>query len=275
MSKKRLIHKEIEDFYNEVSEEDRLTTGLGTLEFLRNKELIERFIPFPKSTILDIGGGTGKYSEWLAKKGHHVFLVEPISKHIKQAQNRADKLENSFDVCLGEARNLNFSDEFADIVILHGPLYHLRKRSEREKTISEAKRVLKNGGILLGFAINYTASLFIGLLQGLIHDDHFFEMVYEELTTGNHQPPKNSPGLFTQAYYHKPEELKDEFVNVGLQYIDTFSIEGMAWLDNDYFVSMADEKKRKRLLDLIHMTESDKNLLSMSPHMMIAAKKPS
>ncbi len=273
MTKKRLINKEIEDFYNQVSEEDRLSTGLGTLEFTRNKELIEKFLPPAKAVVIDVGGGTGKYAEWLSKKGHDVSLVEPISKHIKEAKKRAESLENSFKVLLGEAQNLDFQDNFADLVILHGPLYHLQEKSDRKKAIVEAKRVLKPDGVLLGFAINYTASLLVGLLQGHIHDDDFFKMCKQELNNGIHQPPESLPGLFTRAYYHKPEELKEEVLAAGLEYINTFAIEGVAWLDKDYFVNISDDKKKERLYGLIRMTETDSNLLSISPHMMIAAKK--
>lgn len=275
MGEKRLISKEIEEFYNEVSEEERLSTGLGKLEFTRNKELIEKFISSAKATVIDVGGGTGKYAEWLAEKGHNVFLVDPVSKHINEAKKKADKLENSFGVRMGEARNLNLSDAFADMVILHGPLYHLQKKSQRQKAILEAKRVLKPQGIILGFAINYTASLLVGLLQGFIHDDHFFEMCKQELNTGIHEPPESLPELFTNAYYHRPEELKEEFLSAGLEYINTFAVEGSAWLDNDYFVTMADKKKKERLFNLIRMTETDSNLHSISPHMMIATRKTS
>lgn len=273
-NKKRLISKKIEDFYNEISEESRLTGGLGPLEFKRNKELIEKFISSPNSTILDVGGGTGKYAEWLANNGHNVSLIEPIEKHVKLARKRAKKSKNKFTVYLGEARELDFPDNFADLVILHGPLYHLQDQSDREKAITEAKRVLKKGGILLGFAINYTASMFVGLLQGFIHDESFFKMCKEELTTGIHQPPKNMPGLLAEAFYHKPEELKEEFLATGLEYINTFAVEGIAWLDKEYFVSMSDKKKKETLYELIRITENDKNLLSLSPHMMIAARNP-
>ena len=273
MGKKRFISKEIEDFYNEVSEESRLTGGLGPLEFKRNKELIEKFIPSPNSTVLDVGGGTGRYAEWLANKGHNVSLVEPIEKHVKLAQKRAKKSNKKFTVHLAEARNLDFIDNFADVVILHGPLYHLQDPSDRKKAIAEAKRVLKKDGILLGFAINYTASMFVGLLQGLIHDESFFNMCKEELTTGIHRPADNIPGLLVEAYHHRPEELKEEILAVGLEYIDTFAIEGVAWLDKNYFVNISDKKKEETLFELIRMTENDPNLLSFSPHMMIATKK--
>lgn len=260
-------------FYNKASEETRLDKGMGLFEFERIKSLIDKHIPFSASKIIDIGGGTGKYSEWLAKKGHQVHLVEPVAKHIKLAQNRANKLKNKFSIHLGESRKLEFPNNFADLIILHGPLYHLQKKEDRDLTICEAKRVLKNNGIILGFAINYTASTLVGLLNGLIHKKPFFEMCKEELTTGIHNPPDDFPWLLAEAYYHKPEQLKDEFLNQELTHLNTYAVEGMAWLDKDYFANMLNDKKQKTLLELVQVTENDSYLLPFSPHMMIAVKK--
>lgn len=273
MNSKQLISKNIEVFYNIASEETRLDKGMGVFEFERIKSLIDKHIPFSSSKIIDIGGGTGKYSEWLAKKGHQVHLIEPVSKHIKLAQNRANKLKNKFSVHLGESRKLEFPNNFADLVILHGPLYHLQKKEDRDLAICEAKRVLKNNGIILGFAINYTASTLVGLLNGLIHKKAFFEMCKEELTTGIHNPPDDFPWLLAEAYYHKPEQLKNEFLNQELTHLNTYAVEGMAWLDKNYFTNMMVDKKQKTLLELIQVTENDRYLLPFSPHMMIAVKK--
>lgn len=207
------------------------------------------------------------------KKGHQVYLVEPVVKHIKLAKNRANKLKNKYSVQLGESRKLDFPNNFADLIILHGPLYHLQKKEDRDLTISEAKRVVKKNGIILGFAINYTASTLVGLLNGLIHKKSFFKMCKEELTTGMHNPPDDFPWLLAEAYYHKPEQLKDEFINQKLTYINTYAVEGMAWLDKEYFANMLNNKKKKLLLKLITITENDNYLLPFSPHMMIAVKK--
>ncbi len=273
MENRPLISRNIEAFYNKVSEETRLEKGMGIFEFERIKSLIEKYTSSTPSKIIDIGGGTGKYSEWLAKKGHEVHLVEPVSKHIKLAKNRARKLKNTFSIHLGEARKLEFSDNFADLIILHGPLYHLQKREDRNLAISEAKRVLKSNGIILGFAINYTASTLVGLLNGLIHKKTFFKMCTTELTTGIHNPPDNFPWLLAEAYYHKPKQLKEEFINKGLTHLNTYAIEGMAWLDKDYFSNMLNDSKKKTLIELIKITENDSYLLPFSPHMMIAVKK--
>ncbi|WP_299902087.1 class I SAM-dependent methyltransferase [uncultured Aquimarina sp.] len=273
MNSKQLISRNIEIFYTNASEETRLDKGMGVFEFERIKSLIEKYIPTASSRIVDVGGGTGKYSEWLSKKGHQVHLVEPVSKHIQIAQNRSKKLKNKFSVQLGEARKLEFPNNYADLIILHGPLYHLQKKEDRELAICEAKRVLKNDGIILGFAINYTASTLVGLLNGMIHKNSFFEMCKEELTTGIHNPPDDFPWLLAEAYYHKPEQLIDEFINQDLTHLNTYAVEGMAWLDKDYFANMVNDKKQKTLLELIKVTENDNYLLPFSPHMMIAVKK--
>lgn len=273
MNNKQLISRNIEMFYNKASEETRLDKGMGVFEFERIKSLIEKYILSSCSTIIDIGGGTGKYSEWLAKKGHRVHLVEPLSKHIKIAQNRANKLKNKFSVHIGESRKLEFENNYADLILLHGPLYHLQEKKDRDLTICEAKRVLKNNGIILGFAINYTASTLVGLLSGLIHKKPFFDMCKEELTTGKHDAPDDFPWLLAEAFYHKPEQLKEEFINQGLNYINMYAVEGMLWLDKDFFINITDYEKRKILMELMEVTENDTSLLPFSPHMMIAVQK--
>ncbi|WP_312335742.1 class I SAM-dependent methyltransferase [Sphingobacterium sp.] len=273
MSSKQLISRDIEIFYTIVSEETRLDKGMGIFEFERIKSLIERHLLSSPLTIIDVGGGTGKYSEWLAKKGHQVHLVEPVLKHIKIAENRSRKLKNKFSVHLGESRKLEFPNNYADLVILHGPLYHLQEREDRILTIYEAKRVLKNGGIILGFAINYTASTLAGLLNGLIHKTTFFQMCKEELTVGKHNPPDDFPWLLAEAFYHKPQELKEEFMNQELTYLNTYAVEGMVWFDKDFFVNLQHTGRRKTLLELLQVTETDRYLLPFSPHIMIAVQK--
>lgn len=273
MKKKSLINKELEAFYNKASEETRLEKGMGIFEFERVKELIAIHVSKSNSIIIDVGGGTGKYAEWLAKKGHSVHLVEPVLKHTKLAEKRAKKLKNPFSVALGEAKKLSFKDSCADLVILHGPLYHLQKREDRVAAIIEAKRVLKKGGIILGFAINATASTVVGLMNGMLHTNSFFEMCKEELTTGIHNPPKDFPFLLADAFYHKPAELKAEFMEQNLRFINLFAIEGLIWLDHKYFVNMLDKKKSKTLKILQNLTQNDEYLLPFSPHIMISVKK--
>jgi len=272
MAAHNLINSEIEDFYAQTSEENRLELGLGPLEFERNKELIQRYLP-KKGVIVDVGGGPGIYSEWLAGMGHDVYLVDPVEKHIKQANKRSAKAKKPFKNSLGESRKLDFADHFADVVILHGSLYHLQLKQDRIKSIAEAKRVLKPKGIGLGFAINHSASTIAALLNGFIHAPDIFRMCKDELTSGIHTPPKSIPGILPAAYFHRPNELKAEFEEAGLVYLDTYAVEGMIWLDKNYFESRSDPKKKQTMMELMQITERDPALLSLSPHMMIVGRK--
>ncbi len=273
MRSKQLISSNIALFYTKASEESRLESGMGKFEFERVKFLMNKYISPSTSNIIDVGGGTGKYAAWLAKKGHHVHMVEPVPKHLQLARQRAAKLKNSFRVYNGESRELPFRNGFADVVILHGPLYHLQKKEDRDLTIREAKRVLKKGGLILAFAINYTASTLVGLLNGMIHNKNFYKMCREELTTGIHNPPDDLPWLLAEAFYHSPARLKEDFASHDLKFFNTYAVEGMAWLDKDFFKNMADEKRRATLLDLVQLTENDPYLLPFSPHMMIVCQK--
>lgn len=268
----QLINPEIEAFYAQTSEEDRLELGLGPLEFERNKDLISRYLP-KKGIVIDVGGGPGVYAEWLAGLGHEVHLVDPVEKHIKQANKRSAKAKKPFKSILGESRKLELPDNFADVVILHGPLYHLQLKEDRVKSIAEAKRVLRPNGVVLGFAINHSASSIAALLNGFLHSPEIYEMCREELASGIHNPPKNMPGILPSAWYHRPLQLRGEVEEAGLTYIDTYAVEGMIWMDKNYFETRGDAKKKEAIMELLKLTENDQALLSLSPHMMVVGRK--
>jgi 2-polyprenyl-3-methyl-5-hydroxy-6-metoxy-1,4-benzoquinol methylase len=70
-----MLPKEIAEYYREVAEEARLTTGPSQLEFARTKEIVLRYLPSPPATILDVGAAAGAYSLWLAESGYQVHIV--------------------------------------------------------------------------------------------------------------------------------------------------------------------------------------------------------
>jgi ubiquinone/menaquinone biosynthesis C-methylase UbiE len=267
-----LIDPNITNFYNQSSEELRLQMGLGPLEFERNKDLISRYLQKEKLLIADIGGGTGHYAEWLAGIGHDVILIDPVEKHIQTAEKRARRSAKGFKCIIGEARELPFTDHSVDLVILHGPLYHLQYEAERIAALNEAKRVLKTGGRILGFAITYAASTIAALQNGMIHQKDIFLMCKEELLNGTHNPPASFPGILTLAYFHRPSILVDEFTKAGFKIIDLIAVEGIAWLDNKFFEDWASPQKKEVLLEVIKLTEKDAELLCLSPHIMLAAE---
>ncbi|RDC57217.1 class I SAM-dependent methyltransferase [Pedobacter chinensis] len=265
------IDPSINTFYTRSQEENRLSTGLGPLEFERNKILINRYLNDSYS-IADIGGGPGHYAKWLADLGHRVTLIDPVKKHINQAKQRSAQPGKPFQCLQAEARHLPLPDKSQNLVILHGPLYHLQQQVDRIAALQEARRVLKSNGVLLGFAITHSASLIASLQSNLIHHPGISAMCKAELLTGVHQPPPGFPGMLPAAFYHRPSVLTSEFEHAGFFPLDLLPVEGIAWLDGRFFESWADQGKRQHLLELVEMTEKDNDLLCFSPHILLAAQ---
>src|SRR6478672_11860169 len=82
---------EIESYYAEGREADRLSHGYGRLEQERTQELAQRFLPAPPAVVLDVGGGAGVYALWLAGLGYTVHLVDAIALHLEQAERAAQE----------------------------------------------------------------------------------------------------------------------------------------------------------------------------------------
>ncbi|MEW2114566.1 methyltransferase domain-containing protein [Streptomyces sp. NPDC005474] len=206
-------------FYGEtVNEGSRLRRSAdGRLELARTKELLRRFLPPTPARVLDVGGGTGVHAEWLVKDGYEVSLVDPVPRHVEQASA----------VCpasLGDARDLDAADDSYDVVQLLGPLYHLPDAGDRRKALSEARRVVKPGGLVAAAAINRYASLFEHVTYAHLHTERMHGAVSKILRTAVHDGDH-----FTLAYFHRGEELADELREAGLSDVQVFGIEGPAW----------------------------------------------
>ena len=273
------MHKfsdEILSFYRQTQESNRLTTNAkGQLEFVRTQEIITRYLPEPPAVILDIGGGSGPYACWLAKAGYEVHLVDPVDLHVEQAKEASDQQPEHpiTSVSLGDARALRFSSSSADAVLLLGPLYHLIDKDERLLALSEAYRVLRNGGVIVAAGISRFASMLDSFFQDrfrtLVHRD----IVQNDLETGYHRNPTEDLNYFTDAYLHRPEELSAEVVEASFQHQATLAVEGPAWLFESFKNYWTDPELRLVVLDLIRKVEAEPSILGMSAHILAIGTK--
>src|SRR5262249_27817576 len=147
-------------FYTEHSDEERLFQGWGMLEFARSKEIVLRNLTRHARTILDVGGGTGVYAEWLGELGYDSHVIDITPSHIATAKSKRKHVASAE---VGDARNLSWQDDSADAVLLFGPLYHLTGSSSRSRALREARRVLRPGGLVFASAICRFAPLLASL----------------------------------------------------------------------------------------------------------------
>jgi SAM-dependent methyltransferase len=208
------LDPEIDRYYSQEWDEDaRIRSGLNELEFIRTQEIVRRFLPDGPLHILDVGGGGGVHSEWLLGDGHTLTLIDPVERHVADAGARLGH-NDSFAVELGDGRSLPHPDGSFDVVLLFGPLYHLTKRADRIRVWQEGVRVLRSGGLVYAAAITRFASLVSGMSEGVIFDDEFRALVTQDLEDGQHRNPADRD-FFTTAFFHHPDELREEAVEVG------------------------------------------------------------
>src|SRR5687767_2841922 len=133
------MRQEITDYYNSGVESTRLSQDVSQLEKARTQEIIQRYLKDQPLKIADIGGGAGVYSFWLKESGYEIHLVDATASNIEVAKQRAGTVQAQPDgYHVAEASNLPFGDEYFDIVLFLGPLYHLVEREERLQALREA-----------------------------------------------------------------------------------------------------------------------------------------
>ncbi len=260
--------------YEQVEEDSRLQQGWGPLELARTQELILRALKPAPATILDVGGGSGIYSAWLASLGYDVRLIDPVSKHLDQALSRSLRQEKPIaGMRLGDARHLEENEMSVDAVLLLGPLYHLTERTDRIKSLEEAFRVLRPGGLVFAVAISHFASLFDSLLRGFFEDLAFAPILDRDLSDGQHRNETGNPQYFTTAFFHRPGELSRELIAAGFRVEEVVAIEGPGWLARDFDELWTDRSLRERLLQSIRKVEREPSILGASPHILAVGRK--
>jgi len=266
--------REITRYYVEVGEEGRLASGPSQLEYARTKEVVLRHLPPPPATILDVGGAAGAYALWLAERGHQVHLIDAVPRLVEEARRRSEASANRLCTCqVADARALPFGDGAADGVLLLGPLYHLTDPAERLQALREAYRVLRRGGVLFAAAISRFASALDGLARDLFADPAFAAIVQQDLERGQHRNETGNWDYFTTAYFHRPDELRDEVVSAGFTCQGVFGLEGPGWALSDFDKRWADPRKREDLLRVARALEQEASIVGLSAHMLAVGSR--
>lgn len=268
-----MLDPTIQAHYELGVEEPRLARD-SPLEWVRTRELLSRYLPPAPASVLDVGGGPGVYAGWLAEQGYTVRLLDPVARHVAEAQARAEaQPAHPFAAALGDARQLDSPDASHDAVLLMGPLYHLVEHSERLLALREARRVVRPGGRVLAVGISRFASLLDGLRLGWLGDPVFRAIVEQDLLTGQHRNPKieRRPEWFTTAYFHRPDELADELTAAGLTVEAVLGIEGPGWLIAGDGTD--DPQQRAIVVEAARAVEQEPALLGASAHLMAIGRR--
>ena len=119
--------------YDIFNEESRLNhSKAARVEFITTVRYIEKYLK-DGDRILDIGAGAGEYSFYFARNGYEVSALELADANIRAFRKKLTA-EDKIDLVQGNALDLScYADKSFDIVLLFGPLYHLKNDSDKQR----------------------------------------------------------------------------------------------------------------------------------------------
>ena len=272
--------KEYYDRWTEVEWKRLSRNPYRHLEFLVTMHFLEKYLP-ESGLVLDAGGGPGRYSIELAKKGYDVVLLDLSPKCLELAKKKISRahVENKVrQIVEGSVTDLSmFNDEQFDAVICLGPLSHLIEKRDREKAANEIVRVAKSGAPIFISAI----SLY-GVFRTLLHrlQDEIGGSSHEELfTLGIHRahptPHRGGKGFATvDAIFYQPKDLKELFEAKGVTTLEMANCEGLSsHLQAATNRLYRDKEKWAKWTDLILKTCTDPTLLGMGEHFLYIGRR--
>jgi len=233
---------------------------------------LERLAP-ANAAVAEIGVGGGVYSEFLARRGCRLRLVDVSARLLEAAEARlraAGLGESIAGISRESATRLDGLAAGAfDTVLMLGPLYHLCEPEARRQAVAEAARILKPGGLLFAAGINRLSYLrdFFRLFPHVVLERKAFHEQY--LRDGNldpeHAPPIGFAHLSTYAEFRAL--FAPEFEELALTGVESFSTVWQPSL-NDLPPAEAEA-----WLDLIERTGRTAEGLGVSDHFLYVGRR--
>lgn len=217
------ITNDIRQYYNENVDTEYARIA-GRPEFLLTIRFLARYIQAGQ-TVLDIGGGPGRYALHLCEQGCEVTLFDLSPQNVHFAQTQAEARGLPLRGICGDARTVDkaVTGQF-DHVLLMGPLYHLLTEKGRVQAVNAALALLKPGGILYVSFINMTAGILYALkeMPQAVMDPLDRQYYATYLANKSYAGP-----AFTQAYFIQQSEILPFMAQFPLKKLHLLAQEGM------------------------------------------------
>lgn len=246
-------------YYNKFNEEKRLLRRHGIIEFETIIYYLNQYLK-KNDTILDIGAGSGKYSIYLDNLGYDVTAIELIKHNLMKIK----KEKSNIKVFQGNAINLDkFIDNSFDIVLLFGPMYHLITHEEKLKALNEAKRLVKDNGLIF---TQYIMNDYAILKHGFI-DNNF--LAKKNKVNVNYQILSDKNDLYSYVRLNEIDLLNKE---ANLKLLNRITPDGLTDFFRKEINNMSEELFTEYLNYNIFMSNK-KEIFGFSTHILDILKK--
>ena len=249
----------------------------GALEFAINKAWIKKFLPGSGSRILDIGGGPGRYSIWLAAQGYCVTLGDLSPDLLAIAREKAGEQEVELEQ-LVEANAVDlsiFTDNSFDAVLCLGPMYHLLEESDRQAVADELIRVLKPGGHAFVAFLNHLQALRAAVNQDI---PFFTPYTFDIVKRWHYDHVMDFPvaGIFSPAWVVHPRDVPPLMERRGFRTVELVSSQSLAGDVQAHLALFAERQPElyKWVLDELVELANDPTIIGSAWHLLYIGEKP-
>ena len=121
-------------------------------------------------------------------------------------------------------------------------------------------------GLVVAATISRYASLYDTLARGSYAEPEVRRIVAADLATGVHRPFRRD--LFTDAYFHHPDDVPGEFAEAGLSGAERYAVEGAAWLFADRDGWLEGDERTDALLGALRDVEREPAMFGISSHLL-------
>lgn len=249
----------------------------GALEFAINKAWIAKYLPLPGAFVLDLGGGPGRYSIWLAERGYRVTLADlsPDLLTIAHEKSREAGVQLQ-EIVEADAIDLSrFSGSTFDAALCLGPMYHLLEQADRERVAAELSRVLKSGGHALVAFLNS-----LGALRAAVNQDipFFTPYTFDIVKRWHHEGVMDFPipGIFSPASVIRPQEVAPFMERAGFETADLVSSQSIAGDVQAHLALFAEHQPTLYpwVMDELVKLANDPTVIGSAWHLLYIGRKP-
>lgn len=263
----------VREFYNGGPEGEWARFDRHPFEFILTAWMMDKYIR-PGDSVLDIGGGPGRYSIYFAKKGCAVTLAELSQGSVELAKRKAEEEGVSF---AAYAKNCLELEELRlgqfDHVFLMGPLYHLLDEADRVRAVEIALRHLKPGGKLYVSFILLFANIIYYLQNGGALAEEWGNPAAAAVRDAVVSGQDWGGPAFTTAYFYHQRNI--------LSFMERFGLEKLHFFGQEGILSPCEPELLKRdpaevaqWVELAKKYIEVPELLAYSEHAMYIGRKP-
>jgi ubiquinone/menaquinone biosynthesis C-methylase UbiE len=268
------------DYYAAFGERewDRLEPpAIGSIEFSVTCHALQKYLP-ADGLILDLGGGPGRYTIWLAQHGYRIVLADLSPDLLAIARSKIkqfgveDKVQRILEA---DARDLSaFDDSAFDAVLALGPFYHLPDEEDRLRATKELYRILRpDGPAFIALMPKYAFLRRTILLPEERH--HLLDPKWVDQLMQKGIFENEIADRFTHGFGVSPQEVPPFFEKHGFQTVNLLALEGFTAGLESILADLFHEDRRpyNQALELIMQSAGDPSILGMAIHILYVGRK--